>query len=225
MHPTKLSALILKRGTLEHYEKEKIFHSQHFDHRLFMLKKGYVKRYQVTNEEKVIELIYGPGHIFPLSQLYKELFKIEQNQTSFIYVYQAMTDIDIYNLSDDVVVAELEKDPLLYIDLYFESGLRLKSNIERLASNSYKDNYKKVAHQLYGLADEFGKSSSVKSMECIKIDVPLEPKDIAEQLNISVDDTEAVLDNLSKRKLILGQGKHLCILDMDMLKDVFLTNL
>lgn len=224
MIPTKLSQLMTDKGNEEHYEKNKIYHAQNFEHRLFKLEKGYVKRYQVTNnEDRVIELIYGPGHIFPLSQLYKEIFGIEQNQKNFIYVYQAMTDIDAYALSTKVVMNEIEHDPLLYIDLYYESGLRLKSNIDRLASNSFRDNYKKVAHQIVMLANDFGVESNIGGHPHTKILVPLEAIDIAEQINISTNDADSILDNLNKRGLITYKNNHIFVKDMDLLQDVYLA--
>ncbi len=209
-------------GKIEFYKKDEIYHSQHFANRMFMLKKGFVKRYQVTNEEKVIELIYGPGYIFPLSQLYKELFGINQNEENFIYVYQAMTDIEAYSLDDKIIMEKIEKNPLLYIDLYYESGLRIKSNIERLASNSYRDDYKKVAHQLFCLAREFGKKAVVNKKEHIKINVPLNAKDIAEQLNISEEIAASVIDNLNKRKLIKTYKNFIYISSLNLLKDVYI---
>jgi CRP-like cAMP-binding protein len=212
-----------ERGELETYSKGQVFHSQDFGDVMFMLKRGYVKRYQVTKgDARVIELIYGPDHIFPLSQLYKRIFGIEQNQENLVYVYQAMTDIEIWRMNDDDLMDEIEKDPKLYVDLYYESGLRLKSNIDRLASNALKDEYKKVAHQLVCLAEEFGRALEVSGKPAIKIGVPLEPVDMAEQLNISVEVADAVLISLVKSSLIKIKGDMITVTDLDMLKDIYL---
>jgi len=220
--PNRLSDFIINNGRSERYDKGKVFHAQSFSRRLFLLSSGYVKRYQVTTREKVIELIYGPGDIFPLSQLYKEIFGVEQNEQNFIYVYQAMTDIEIFSLSATAIVKELTKEPLLYIDLYYESGLRLKSNIELLASNSYKDNHLKIAHLLYSLAEGFGEPATIKGVRGIKIAVPLEPIDLAEQTNISENDVRAVLDSMIKRKLLHIDGNSILIQNIELLKDAFL---
>jgi CRP-like cAMP-binding protein len=221
--PAKLPELMKKCGELEKHSAGQIFHSQDFSETLFMLKRGYVKRYQITTDnERVIELIYGPGHIFPLSQLYKKLFGIEQNQKDLVYVYQAMSNIEILRLSDDDIIAELQKDPELYIDLYYEAGLRLKSNIDRLASNALKDDYKKMAHQLTCLTEEYGEIVDHKGKQIQKIAVPLDAKDMAEQLNISVQAADAVLSSLSNKGIIIIQGKYIMVPNVSLLKDVYL---
>jgi CRP-like cAMP-binding protein len=223
MKPTRLQNLIEKRGQLEKYSAGQVYHAQDFAETMYMLKEGYVKRYQVTKaSDPVIELIYGPGHIFPLSQLYKKLFHTEMNQRDFVYVYQAMSNIEIWRLGDDELIPELEKDPALYGDLFYESGLRLRSNINRLASNSLKDDYKKVAHLLVCLAIEFGKPGDYKGKPIVKISAPLETVDMAEQLNISKEVTEAVMNSLCKSNLIQVDGKIITVLDPDLLKDTYL---
>ena len=212
-----------ENGSLETQATGQIFHSQDFTETLFMLKTGFVKRYQITKEDKrTIELIYGPGHIFPLSQLYRRIFGIEQNQDNLIYVYQAMTDIEVFRVNDDKVLEALEADPLLYQDLFYESGLRLKSNIERLASNSLHDEYKKIAHQLVSLADEFGVVLAQNGTTKVKIALPLEPIDMAEQLNISPKVAEAVLDSLRWDGYITIKNNSITIPDVNLLKDTYL---
>src|SRR5689334_22424173 len=105
MIPERLTAFMQASGKLETQTSGQIFHSQDFSETLFMLKTGFVKRYQITEVDKrTIELIYGPGHMFPLSQLYKLIFGIDQNQDNLIYVYQAMTDIEMLRVSDDKVL-------------------------------------------------------------------------------------------------------------------------
>ncbi|MDB5169832.1 MAG: hypothetical protein JWN82_228 [Candidatus Saccharibacteria bacterium] len=224
MVPEQLAVFMQENGRLENHSAGQVFHSQNFAETLFMLKTGYVKRYQVADDDnRVIELIYGPGHIFPLSQLYKKIFGIEQNQQNLIYVYQAMTDIEIYSISDRVVVEAVEKNHDLYVDLFYEAGLRLKSNIERLASNALKDEYKKMAHQLVCLANEFGEEIEHGDKTGIRITVPLKPVDMAEQLNISKEVADAVLVSLTSRDLLtVDEGDYIVVFDIAQLKDLYL---
>lgn len=223
MIPDRLTKFMAKKGTVETYKAGDVFHSQDFAETLFMLSSGFAKRYQITTDNKrTIELIYGPGHIFPLSQLYKKLFGIEQNQANLVYVYQAMTDIEIISLNDDVVLSALDQDPLLYVDLFYEGGLRLKSNIERLASNALSDEYKKIAHQLASLAEEFGEVTSQSGKHSVTIPVPLESSDMAEQLNISLQVAEAVMANLIHGGYITSKDRIITIPDIALLKDIYL---
>ncbi len=223
MKPALFEAYIQKNGEVEHYTAGQIFHAHDFPNKLFYLKDGYVKRYQARRlEHKVLELIYGPGHIISLSQLYKMLFGLDQNQDNFIYVYQAMTDVDVCSIDADVVIKELEKTPEMYRDFFYESGIKLRSNIFRLASNSLKDDVKKVAHQLASMAYEFGVSGNGDSQKVVSLPFPQTPLDLAEQLNISTAATEAALDNLVQKSIVSLDGNNITILDIDVLKDVYL---
>ena len=144
------------------------------------------------------------------------------NQDNLVYVYQAMTDVEIIRVNDDIVLEALEKEPMMFIDLFYEGGLRLKSNIERLASNALPDEYKKIAHQLVSLADEFGETIGEIGEHAVKIAVPLEPIDMAEQLNISLKVAEAVLASLNQSGYIRTDNGIISIPDVDLLKDTYL---
>lgn len=212
-----------KHGTLETYASAQVFHAQDFPDKLFYLMKGYVKRYQVTQPSvQVLELIYGPGHVISLSQLYKRLFAVDQNQDSFIYVYQTMTDVEMYSIDADKVEAELKRSPEMYKDFFYEAGLKLRSNILRLASNAFKDDYKKVAHQIVSLAYEFGGAKTGAQKQRVTLPFPQSPKDIAEQLNISTYVAEALISRMEALELIEVDGTTITILEMDFLKDIYM---
>lgn len=211
------------QGKLETYAAGRIFHTQDFAKKLFFLKSGYVKRYQARKlEQKVLELIYGPGHIISLSQLYKMLFGVDQNQDDFLYVYETMTDVEMLSIQADEVVKELQRDPTLYEDFFYESGLKLRSNIFRLASNSLKEADKKVAHQLASLAYEFCDVPTGDVWNKVELPFPHTTKDLAEQLNIPMKDVEAVMQELTQKNIITVQGTKITILDMQFLKDTYL---
>jgi CRP-like cAMP-binding protein len=224
MQPTLFKELVTEHGEIEKYSAGQVFHTQDFPNKLFFLKTGYVKRYQATKpEQKVLELIYGPGHIISLSQLYKRLFGVDQNQDNFIYIYQAMTDVEMCSLQADFVEKELEANPLLYKDFFYESGIKLRSNISRLASNAVKDEYKKVAHLLVSLAYEFGSYTSADTNKTITLPLPQSALDIAEQLNMSKEVAAAILNSLSQNNIIeAADDDIITIVDMDVLKDVYL---
>ncbi|HVS58113.1 MAG TPA: Crp/Fnr family transcriptional regulator [Candidatus Saccharimonadales bacterium] len=223
MTPTKFRDFVHKHGTAEQYKTGQVFHGHDFPAKLFVLKTGYVKRYQATNpHQRVIELIYGPGRIISLSQLYAALFGVEQNQEDLIYVYEAMTDVEAWVVTHDQVMQALQKGPELYKDFFYESGLTLRANINRLASNALKDDYKKVTHQIKCLADEFGDVVQHKGKPVTKILAPLRPIDMAEQLNISVEVADAVMSSLNKNGIIVIEGSTVYVPDGAQLKDEYL---
>ncbi|HSW85755.1 MAG TPA: Crp/Fnr family transcriptional regulator [Candidatus Saccharimonadales bacterium] len=223
MRANGLTQIMMQLGQLNIHDKGEIYHTQSYTKTLFILQSGYVKRYRLLeNERGAIELIYGPGHIFPLSQLYSNLFDLQLNQDNFVYVYQAMTKIKALSLRTTEILPALKKDSSLYIDLFYEAGLRLKSNINRLASTAYKDNYSKIAHQLVSLAEEFGVAKMISGKMHLSIPIPLTSKDISEQVNINLEDTDTVISSLVLRGLIVYKKNKFTIPDIDLLKDVYL---
>jgi CRP-like cAMP-binding protein len=214
---------LMKKGEVEQYPKGQVFYSLDFKEKLYVVNKGYVNRYQVTADKKrVIESIYGPGYIFPLTQVYKSLLNFDLSQESITYVYQGMTDTEIQGIDSKLLSTAVEASPALYSDLFYEAGRRLKANINRLASNALKDDYQKIAHQLVCLADEFGELKQRGTKQSVKILAPLEPIDMAEQLNISVDVADAVINRLEKQGLLVIDGDSISISDVALLKDAYL---
>lgn len=223
MRPVTFETFMATHGKLQKYSSGRIFHTQDFSGRLFLLKSGYVKRYQAQNlNHRVLELIYGPGHIISLSQLYKMLFGINQNQDDFLYVYETMTEVELFSIDADAVIEELHKNPAMYEDFFYESGLKLRSNIFRLTSNSIKDEDKKIAHQLASLAYEFCGVGTDDLPNSIKLPFPHTAKDLSEQLNIPENVVSAGLKDLEQKHIIKVDGSTITILDMQFLKEMYL---
>lgn len=209
----------MRQGSVETYAKGQVFYALDFTAELYIVTAGYVKRYQVAEDGKrVIESIYGPSYFFPLTQVYKKLLQFDLSQEDVTYVYEGMTDIEILGISSEQLEEAVTQDPSLYKDLLYEAGRRLKANINRLASNALHDDYKKVAHQLVYLADEFGKTTK----DGVQIGVPLTPLDMAEQLNISAEVAEAVMANLEAHDLIATKTEHITVPSIPLLKDAYL---
>lgn len=223
MEPSLFKTFIQKHGILETCATGRVFHSQDFNEKVFWLKSGYVKRYQARQlDHKVLELIYGPGHIISLSQLYKRLFGVSQNQSDFLYVYQAMTDIELLSTDVQTVVSELEKNPEMHKDFFFESGIKLRSNIARLASNSIQDSTERVAHQLVSLVYEFAGITDGNAGSSAALPLPQTANDLAEQLNISEKAATEALDALKAKRLIKINGSSIKIMNIEHLKDIYL---
>lgn len=222
MRPIKLVAL-MKSGTAEKHSAGDIFYSLDFEEMFYSVASGYVKRYSLSDGNKrVIESIYGPNYFFPLTPVFKKLLDLNISQDTNTYIYQAMTDVEIRGISGDALVSAVQKDPELYGDLLFESGIRLRANINRLASNALKDDYRKITHQLAYLAEEFGELDNSDANNTFKIAVPLEAIDIAEQLNIAVKTVLQAFELLSSHETILIKDNHVHILDMSLLRDAYL---
>lgn len=223
MRTDQLKALVERRGKPESYKKGQVFHSLDFDDKVYMIKSGYVKRSAVNERSRVIESIYGPGYFFPLTPVFNKLSDLNLGQDDNTYIYNAMTDVEIKSLKLEELEEAIEANTDLYAGLLYEAGRRLKANINRLAGNALGDDYRKVAHQLVCLADEFGKLEQKGPKQGIKIAVPLQATDMAEQLNISPEVVKAIMSDLEARKLLNIKRKLLHIPDVDLLRDTYLT--
>lgn len=213
----------MKSGVVQTFPKGQVFYALDFKEELYVVNKGYVKRYAVTKEgDRVIESIYGPGYFFPLSTIYKNLLNLELSQEGNTYIYQAMTDLEIQGIGNEALATAVEESPEIYADLFYESGRRLRANVNRLASNALKDDYRKITHQLAYLADEFGVVEEVGVRTSLCVPLPLEPIDMAEQLNVSLEVTEAIMSKLEKQGLIKYDGRLLSVPDINLLKDAFM---
>jgi len=222
MRPKKLKSLF-KGGQLESYPKDTVFYSLDFEKKLYLIDSGYVKRHSVNQEEmKVIESIYGPGYLFPLTPVYAKLLNLKLSKDHNTYIYQAMSDTKVRSITIDDLARTLKEAPEIYADLLYEAGRRLRANINRLASNALKDDYKKVALQLVYLSEEFGKSVRKGVKVSVEILAPLEAIDIAEQLNIPMETVESIFEKMKGQKLIKISDRKITLPDVDMLKAAYL---
>jgi CRP-like cAMP-binding protein len=224
MKPNRLRKII-QSGETEKYSEGEFFHSLDFSSNkfLFVVKTGFVKRYSISEQNvKAIESIYGPNYFFPLSPVFAHLFEYDLNQTSYTYIYQAMTDVELHKISIKDLDKKLKEDPKLYADLLYETGRRLKVDIDRLTSNALKTDYKKTAHQLVCLAEEFGESERNNIKTSVKIIVPLKPVDIAEQVNITKASATEALAQLEGQNLIKQENGLVSVPDVALLRDAYL---
>lgn len=182
---------------------------------LHLIKRGYIKRYLITSDgSKGIQVIFGPGDIFPLTPVYKTLYSFDVYSGPEQYYYEAMTVIDVRFLSQRALEEAVESNPLIYKDLFYAAGLRLNSYIHRLESMSLRIAKKKVAHQLAFLADTFGR----KTADGIVITAPLTHQNLADILNLARETVTHSLVRLDEKKLIKN-NKQITVFDIEKLRN------
>jgi CRP-like cAMP-binding protein len=215
----------MQEGIAHKIPRNQVFHSLDFKDEFYMVKSGYVKRSSIRRiDSRSVQAIYGPGYFFPLTPMFKLYLNLHLSPTDTSYFYEAITDVEVYTLSSKQLLAALENDKTVAVDLLYESGRRLKSNIHSLENNVWKDGTKRLAHHLVYLSEEFGKDESTGSRLEIRsrILVPLTAVDLSEQLDISEKEVNTDIAVLTKRNLISMDGDSVVILNVDMLKDVYL---
>lgn len=181
---------------------------------LNLIKSGYVKRYLITSDgSKGIQVIFGPSDIFPLTPVYKAIYKLDVYSGPEQYYYESMTEIEIYSINQSSLQQAVDDNPLIYKDLFYAAGLRLNSYIHRLESMSLRAANRKVANQLAYLADIFGKKTADGSL----IMLPLTHQNIADILNLARETVTHCLVRLEERGLIVAD-KQIIVLDVEKLR-------
>ena len=205
---------LLQQGNLLKLPKGQIVHLFDDNAKLSLIKSGYIKRYLITKEgDKSIQVIYGPHDIFPLTPVYKSIFKMDIYSGPEQYYYESMTELEIFSIDQNELQTAIEKDPQIHKDLFYAAGLRLNSYIHRLESMSLRAANKKVAHQLLYLSTIFGEETDSGTM----IMVPLTHQTLAEILNLARETVSNCLIRLQEKGVIAGDKKFI-ITDLDGLK-------
>ena len=186
------------------------------DNTLFnMIKSGYIKRYLITNDgTKSIQVIYGPDDVFPLTPVYKNIFKMDIYSGPEQYYYESMTELEICSINQAALQEAVDNDPLIYKDLYYAAGLRLNSYIHRLESMSLRVANRKVAYQLSYLAKIYGH----KTEEGIEIPIPLTHQILADVLNLARETVTHCVSRLNEKGVIKTQGNKITVVDLEKLK-------
>jgi CRP/FNR family transcriptional regulator len=204
-----------KQGRLYKLPKRQILQSTEDRQVINLLASGYVKRYLISNDgTKGIQVLYGPGDIFPITLAHKVLLNQAIYEGPEIYFYESMTDIEIYTLNDKALLEAVRRQPGLYRDLMLEAGNRLNSTLQGLENLTLRSSYKRTAHQIWYLADRFGK----RQLGGTRIDIPVTHQDLAEILSIT---RETVTNSMKKLRVkgLIKTGASLVVPDLKKLEE------
>jgi CRP/FNR family transcriptional regulator len=178
---------------------------------------GYIKRYSIDNDgAQSIQVIYGPGDIFPLTPVFKRLYNLDIYRGPDTFFYEAMCDSEIASLDHTTLEQSTQIDPLIYRDLLYISGIRLNSNIQQLESTALRTTNRRIAHLIAYYADKFGEEQE----QGIMIKVPLTHQNLADILNMARETITRRLVRLEEKGLLIA-GKNIVVLDLPGLKKEF----
>ena len=203
----------LKRGRYLKIKKGQVVQSSEYRPSIIFVKKGFVKRYLITNEgTQSIQSIFGPLDVFPLTLVYKTLFNQKIYSGTEIVYYETMTACELYSVTPDELKEAVQKDPTLYKDLFSVAGLRFNSNIQQLENLSLKSSYMRVAHELAYLAQRFGRPYLGGTL----VKPNLTHQDIANVLSVTRETVSLCIVELRKKGLI-STGAGIVVPDIDKL--------
>jgi CRP/FNR family cyclic AMP-dependent transcriptional regulator len=218
MHSLKYSpelVAILLKGRQYKIPKGQIIQSTE-DRRVFnLLHTGHVKRYLISNDGSYgVQVIYGPGDVFPITLAYSAIFEREINSGPETYYYEAMTNCELYTIDEIALKEAVNKNPILYKDLFGVAGTRLHSTLHGLENLTLSNSYHRVAHEILYMAERFGQ----KGVSGIKISVPLTHQDIGDILSLTRETVSTSMVQLRKKNLI-KTNKSILVPNIEALRD------
>lgn len=206
---------LMMNGKLYNRTKGQVIQTTENEKAFYLVKSGYVKRYMISNSGSLgVQVVYGPGDFFSITQVFKMLFGRDVNDSPEVFYYEAVNSAEIYSMPIEDLLAEAEKNQLIYKDFFLVSGNRLHSTLHGLENMTMKNSYKRVAHHIYYFARRFGE----KKASGTKINIPLTHQDIADMLSLTRETVSMNMVQLRNKKLI-KPGRYLVIPNMEKLSD------
>lgn len=175
---------------------------------IFLLKKGYVRQYVVSEKGDELTIhIYKPVCFFPIMLVFYSL----PNP----YYFEAMSDIQVWRAQPEKVVEFLKSEPDVLLDLTrrFAAGLvGLSTRVENLM---FKDTYSRVASLLTYFVKRFGR----REQGITVIQLPLTHKDIAAWVGAPRENVSRQIEKLKKKGLITFDNHMIGVKDIRKLEE------
>lgn len=207
----------LLEGNRMRLPKGQVVHALDDRSQVNLIETGFIKRYRITHEgQKSIQLIYGPGDIFPMTPVYQTMFETPVYRGSETYYYESMTEIAVCSQPIEQLKLKLAQDPAFYRDLWYAAGTRLNSYISRMEDISLKSSLWRVAYSVGYLASMFGTETS----EGMVIPLPLTHQDLADLLDLTRETVSREMGKLKERGLVSGT-RNIVVPDMEALRDIY----
>ena len=202
---------LLRQGRLNTVAKGEVIDTTDSRIPLTLVKEGYIKRYSITPDgSQSIQIIHGPDSFFPLTPICKELLGQALYVGPETFYYETMTNSEIYTLSFERFVAEVQTNAQLYRDLFYICGTRLSWFIHEAENLATHDAYNRLAHKLLFFTQQFGEETS----EGISIKLPLTHYDLASILNVTRETVTANIIKLRDKHLIKTEH-NILVLDVE----------
>jgi CRP/FNR family transcriptional regulator len=197
-------------------EKGEVIDTTEHIGRFYLVDKGYIKRYLITNSGNIdIQSFYGPGYFFSLTTAFSGFFGKDAIYSGpEVYYYEAMTDADLCYIDIDQVVELTKTNPLLYREMLALCARRIEANIWQIENRSLRNFHRRVAHELCYFAEAFGE----KKGQGVKLKIPLTQQDLADTLSTTRETISISMSELKKKGLVKA-GRYMFIPNQKKLQD------
>lgn len=167
---------------------------------IYYLKRGYAKAYAVSPEgQELTMVIFQPGDFFPL------ISTVEARRLE--YYIESLTEVEVISVPRSNFIELLKKREDLLTNLILRLTARFEGVLTRMEYLVFGSAAQKVASIIMILGERFG----VKSDSATTIQAPLTHKDLAALVGITRETTTLILRELTRKKYIAFQNRHLII--------------
>lgn len=182
---------------------------------VYLIKKGYVRLYSISeNGEELTLIIFKPNDFFPL------MWAI--NNTENTEYLEAMTSVEIWRSPKDKFLEFIKTNPDVFFELTSRILVRLGGLLERMQYLVFGSAYEKVASILLICVERFGKKEGKHTV----IQVPLTHSDIARLIGVARETASIEMKKMERKRLIAYRGRLLIVKNKRRLeKEAFLEGI
>lgn len=211
----ELTQLIQTGTRLSFKREEAVCDSDSMD-AVYQVISGFVKRYEIMNNGAInVQCIYGPGDVFSITHVFHLLMHRKLYTGPETYYYEALGNTVVHKISAEVLKDAVEKNPLLYKDLFAVAGIRFLSDIQLLENKSLASAEKRVAHILSFYIERYGRRMNTG----YHLMAPLTQQDIADVLSLTRETVSLAISALKEQGL-LTPARKIVVPDPQKLRDI-----
>lgn len=175
---------------------------------VYLIKKGFVKAYSLSNNgHSKLLLIHEAGEFVPLP------WALDGAHTTGLS-YEAMTDVTALRVPKDKLRAAMGTNTWLSQEILKQAVNIITVYTQRIQTLEIRSARGRIIAELIYLADRFGKSQGAE----ILIDAPMTHQDIADSINMNRETASRALELLFSEGLMRQKDHFLLIKDLSKLQ-------
>lgn len=190
------------------FEKgEIIIHPDGKIQNIFLLKKGKVRMYAVSDDGQEVTLhIFRPHTFFPIMLSLSEAYGK--------HYFEALEKVEAVRAPVEKVIEFLKSDQEVLFDLTTRFSNAISGLTLRIETMAFEDAYNRIASLLLYLCEKFGEVSKDKTI----INMTLQHDDIANWVGIRRETVSRQFEKMQKEKIVENKNKQL-VINIQKLKD------
>lgn len=190
------------------FEKgEIIIHPDGKPQNIFLLKKGKVKMYAVSDDGQEVTLhIFRPSSFFPIM--------LSLSGSYGKYYFEALEKTEAVKAPVEKVIDFVKSDQEVLYDLVTRFGKAISGLILRIESMAFEDAYNRIASLLFYLCEKFGEEKEGKTI----INMQIQHEDVANWVGLRRETVSRQFEKMQKEGILENKNKQLEI-NLEKLKE------